>query len=274
MSIAFSQEHVISHITAYLGVEDLCRLDAVSRELSESMAHWEGKPRAWLTVAEDAGLSLANVDKASIKEVFRAVRHSKCMLSDEALLVHSKQGVDDLAKAAEQMRTMQSKHLQAGGRVAETFTAHLCFQAADVDAYLADPRTPVTSLPIFMTMGDKVNVKMMLTWRDGSMWLAAFALCDGRFQPFGMHLRSVSSPLILRKDFTVWPLDFQQQGSGLCCTVQKHADLAKSLKAGILCTGLLHDLEATSRCSTSANALMLDNPAWKVQVSQLSSRSA
>jgi hypothetical protein len=238
------------------------------------MTNWEGKPRAWLAVAEAAGLSLANVDKACIKKVLRAVHDSKCALGVEPLLVHSPKVAQELVKAVEQMKTMQATHLQEGGRVAEPFITRLCFKAEDVDAYLANPRMPVNSLPIFLSMANNIDIKIVLSWRDRSMWLSAFALCNGRFHQFGMHLRSVSSQLILRKDFVACTMEYQQPGTGLCCMLQKPAELAESMKAGILCTGLLHDLEASTpnRGSARLNALQLDDTSQKAYINQLSRR--
>jgi len=53
--MAFSQDYIISEISSFLWVFDLCSLDATTKEISSGMVSHDGKPYVWLEAAEYAG---------------------------------------------------------------------------------------------------------------------------------------------------------------------------------------------------------------------------
>jgi hypothetical protein len=264
MAMVLTQSFFISDISAYLEVLDLCSLDATAKDIS--MASRDGHAYAWRTAATHANLSLGGVDKTSVKAVFGAVQKSDHDLHRSTIMLKSTNDVQAFLKATEQTKKAKDKHVQAGGKIGETFLTHISFTPEDVKSYLADPHAAVTSRPIPITIG-KDTIELTMTWHRDAMWLSVHATpsAEKSFKPFGIQLRTVSSPLTLRKDFQVRNSKEKQQGTGLCCMLQSPSAFAQNMESGILCTGLLHDLE-TTRGSRSANALGLDNPGWRAHV--------
>lgn len=243
MMAPLSQAGVMPNISAFFEVGDLCSLDATSTEIQESMANGEGKPVAWLTAASHAGLSFGDVDKKSIKAVFGAVKNHHFKIQPPTIAVSTSRAAKELCQATQQMKNMRMQHLGSGGEIAEPFIARFSFTPECVKMYLANPHVTIYSIPVAMTVG-KAVLQVSLAWHAEKTWLHTEAKCKGTFKPVIMQLRTVSSPLTIRKHFCVWGKSRQEQeGDGLCCMLPTEATLADILcKDGILCVGLVSDL--------------------------------
>ena len=96
------------------------------------------------------------------------------------------------------------------------------------------------------------------------MWLSTIVATRNAFKPFRIQLRTVSSALTMRKQFTVWsPEQEEQKGDGLCCKLQKQKAFADSLRNGILCIGLACSLDTTDTLAWSAHGPHLDAGSFK-----------
>lgn len=226
---------LVSDISAYLEVSDLCAMDAAAKEISVHMASWDGKRYwyAWLTVA-------MNADKSSISALLHAVRGPFDVVLCP-LLERSSKGALELTKAALQMKKMEIKHMSVGGLYSKTFITRFQFTPQDIQSYLVDPYVAVSSVTVRIDMGDNVVVRMVLTWHKGTMLLSTHVTPEYAFQPLAVQLRSISSPLIMRKTFKLKRLMDTQEGSGLCCMTQTPTAFAENMKKGILCAGFVHD---------------------------------
>lgn len=271
--MVLSQGCVVSNVASYLEIGDLCTLDAASKEISMNIVDEdEETPYAWLAAANHAGLCLVDVDKRSIKATFGALKNCEQILRPDAPLLYSKRGSQELVKAAQQFKNMELKHLQVGGLIAKTFITRFYFSSKDIESYIAAPKAAVTTMPISVSMG-KGTIDIALTWHKGTMLLATQAKCDEHMQPFIIHLRAISSPLMMRKEFEVWRANDTQEGSGLCCTSQKASDFAQSMQDGILCIGLMLDSKdgasPPSKNARLASALQLDSPGWSAGINEV-----
>ena len=107
---------------------------------------------------------------------------------------------------------------------------------------------------------------MILTWQQGTMWLSVRATSRSPFAPIGIQLRTVASPLTMRKSFNVWCLQEEpQKGEGLCCVLQTPEAFANDMKNGILCVGFVGCLGTVQASIRSANAMQLDQPRYRIQ---------
>jgi len=249
-----------------LGVRDLCSLDATSKKTLAHLDNPGEKPNVWLQVASEAGLCLVGADKVSIKSVLGVVLSKHISQRPETLVVSSHRSAQEISKAVQNMQYMRTKHLKDGGRIAEAFVTQFHFTREAVEQYVADPDRPVSSIPIRMAMAGNAMMKVVLTWYEGTMWLSMRQTGPKKrpFQPFAIELRTVSSPLTMRKDFMVWrPFNEQRfRGHGLCCMLGSSSAFAENMRGGILCTGFVHDAVNTGAkpCALIA-ALQLDGPA-------------
>merc|ERR1712216_892003 len=173
-SSALSHGCVLSQIATFLDFLDLCSLDGTSKDISSDIADGEGgKQRAWLTVAGHEGLSMMGVEsKRCMKAAFGAIQGHD--YRPERFLMRSAKAAQDLLKAAQQMKSMKTKHMTLGGRIASSFITHFQFHPDAVDAQVLDPSLPVPSKPVPMTIGNEV-IRITMTWHQGTMWLSASA---------------------------------------------------------------------------------------------------
>lgn len=263
--MALSEGHLISKISAHFEVSDLCNLEAASKDFSGHLA--------WLTTASNAGLLIAEADRSSIKALLFAVRGADLLLRPQTIIGHSSKGVQALAKAALQMRKMETEHLSSGGLLSKTFTTHFQFTPEVTQSYLANQHSMLSSIPVPIDLGNGVVIRMALIWYKGTVSLSLHATPEDEFQPVTVQLRSVSSPLVIRKVFKVRRSEDTLEGCGLGCMTQTATAFAENMKVGILCVGLVHDFDpiivhecdARYTCSKSGNALALDIPGWTVR---------
>jgi len=256
---------VLSKICGFLGVGELCSLDAMSKDMFVGLCSPGDKPNVWLQVAFAEGIILEGVDKVSIKSVLGAITSKHISHRPQTLLVHSHQGAEELSKAVQQMQYLRTRHLKGGGRIADAFVAQFFFSPEAVELYVADPGRPVSSLPIKMAMAGTA-MKVVLTWREGTIWLSMRQIdaMDRPFQSFAVDLRTVSSPLTMRKDFAVCCAFNERRfrGHGLCCMMGSPSAFAENMRGGILCAGLVHDECARPRSGLGLlSALQLELPA-------------
>lgn len=256
-------ECTVSNIFAYLGVSDLCNIDATSQSSSSGMANHGGKPLVWIKAAKQSGLAFINADKASIKGALTAVKRCNQVLFQQVFLVDSDKVAKALFSISGQMSTSKNKHLQVGGKMAESFVAHFRFAPEVVEAYLADTEVAVRSLSVGIQIGNNLT-KMVLRWRKGKIWMATRASRARAFQPFGIQIRSVSFPLVICKHFFVLhEVEKELDGFGLSCMMKEPLALAEVMRKGILCFGFVHDPDASYKYlnASAAVSLNLDTPA-------------
>jgi len=259
--MALSQDCVLTSISNCLELPDLCSLEAASSEISKGMADFT--PQAWIDACNQEFFSVTNVDKASIKSLLGAVEQFDHTLHEHSILMTSQKEVQSFVKAFEQVEKKKSKHLQSGGASVNTFVGLLRFSDENVQSYLDNPQSTVSCVPLPIEVGDEV-FDVTLSWSNGTMCASARPWNISRKQPkeIGLHVRAVSSPLTMHKDFILRKAEEQQRGTGLCYMPQKSAAFAAEMKKGILVVGLGHDLKGCEVCST-AEALQLENPTWK-----------
>ena len=96
------------------------------------------------------------------------------------------------------------------------------------------------------------------------MWLSVSATSRSPFAPIGIQLRTVASPLKMRKSFNVWYLQEEpQKGEGLCCVLQTPEALANDMKNGILCAGFVGCLDTQQvEMLITRNAPCLSTTFW------------
>jgi len=254
-------------ISAYLGLSDLLSLEAASKDISDNMANPGGKPLAWVTAATQAGLYVVDGNKSSIKAALLAVSTFDRAVDFKGISIEDGKSAKELTKAADQIRKIKIKHLQAGGQFADTFIARFSFSPEDVEMLQGDLRATVRSLPISMVIGNNALV-LTLIWSRTATRLLVLAEDEASFKPVSVQLRSISSPLILRMEFCFGKPGGEVEGCGLCDTLQSPQALTKSMRGGILCAGIVADLQYKAGMWKQMNALNLDRPDWKASFSQ------
>jgi hypothetical protein len=258
--MAISENYVIANICSYMQLPELCSIEAASKDISEGMADFEGKAEVWRNAADMVGVSVSNVEKAAIKSLLAAVQNFDLHLPRQPISIKSPKEVQSFVKAIQHLKKTQAAHLKSGGKDANTFITHFQFSDEDVQSYLKDPESTVSSIPVPILVGEKFTF-LTLSWSKGTM-LSSIQTDKASFRGLGLQLRAISPALTLLKDFNFSKAEGRQQGSGLCFMSQKPATFASEMKTGILIAGLLHDLKAVDGRG-SADALHLDNPTWR-----------
>jgi hypothetical protein len=261
--MSFSHEYVMMNVCKYLEMNDLCSLDAASIDVSSGMIDRNSRPHTWIVAATSAGLTLGGVKKTAIKALFGGLK--ACFLT-QIIVLPTNSHVQQLTKAVEQMQGMKKKHVERVGQFADTFVANFTFRSEDVDSYQADPQKAISSNAVTVCTGDRL-AGLTLTWKSGSMYVSAHAL-GLLSKPFGVHLRTVSSPVTMRMDFKLREVRMEQAGRGLCCMLQTQQSFAESLREGILCAGLAYNIEndvaeVGFTDATTLGGLQIDKPGWQ-----------
>jgi hypothetical protein len=257
-------------ITPFLGIHDLCSLDVVSKAIAHDLANASGQGHAWLIAAENAGVSISDMDRRSIKAMLFAMTELDLDLDVETIPVHTDKRAESFTTAVIWARKMKLKHLQSGSKIGKTFIARFSFKPEDIVSYREDPSKAISSFPISTSLGGMyLNIDLVLTWRAGSMLLSVSEISTRSelkpCKPFSVNMRSVFSPLIMMKDFRI-EASTLKEGTGLCWLSQSPSDFADSLMCGIVCVGVVYDHDHNLyNSSRHVGALQIDRPGWKVE---------
>jgi len=236
---------LISFLSPYLEIKELCNLDAVSKDIMSGMADWEGKPFAWLSVSLRAGVNLVGVDKTNIKAVVGAWKQNSIIFPACPIVVLSTKEAQLFVEVTKKVK-LKRKHavlFEGGMRVSRPFVIRFRFDPDDLVAYLDDSNEAIASLPCDLAINiGKHQINLVLTVHKGDLLLSAHApnkcLCD----MFGVHLHSLTPELVMRKDFMASATP--RKGSGICTLLQKSEALQATMRRGILCMGLVHAVQS------------------------------